>query len=136
MAAYHRVHDCHLWADCLGTGISSGPQRSLIQVWDYLYITFTCTRGNIDVSAPRLSDKCVISSWTPRAVTAAWEAAKGASFYIVSSSSSQANITVADNSLTFENEYVVSVTGYGPQRQRGNTVSCNQPDTGSSRLLL
>ena len=92
---------------------------------------------SIDVSAPRLPNTCVISSWTPRAVSAAWEEAKGASFYTVSGSS-QANITVADNRAMFESEYVVSVTGYGPQGQRGNTVSCTQPNTGSSssRLLL
>ena len=43
MAAYHRVHDyacCHLQADCLESGISSGPYARL-QVWVPLPLLFS-----------------------------------------------------------------------------------------------
>ena len=42
VAAYHRVHDyacCHLQADCLESGISSGPYARL-RVWETFTFTF------------------------------------------------------------------------------------------------
>ena len=44
VAAHHRVHDhacCHLQADCLESGISSG--HTLDYEYGYLYLTFTLT---------------------------------------------------------------------------------------------
>ena len=48
MAAHHRVHDhacCHLQADCLESGISSGPLSSTMSMGTFTF-TFTFTRLN------------------------------------------------------------------------------------------
>ena len=41
VAANHQVHDyacCHLQADCLESGISSGPLRSTMSMGTYTYL--------------------------------------------------------------------------------------------------
>jgi len=47
MATYHRVHDCHLQADCRDR-YQLRTLRSLIRLRDYLYLTLqtACIRHN------------------------------------------------------------------------------------------
>ena len=49
VAAHHRVHDhacCHLQADCLESGISSGPLRSTMSMGTFTVLFFTQERDD------------------------------------------------------------------------------------------
>ena len=64
VAAHHRVHDyacCHLQADCLESGISSGPLCSITSMGN-LYLTFTfLIQAMLSMSAASIvNGSCVV----------------------------------------------------------------------------
>ena len=74
MAAYRRVYDyacCHLQADCLESGISSGPYARL-RVWDYGYlylftehrIMFVCPAMKFKLQSSRVNRVYIVITIT------------------------------------------------------------------------
>ena len=65
VAAHHRVHDyacCHLQADCLESGNSSGPLRSITSMENlYLYLYHTYTLPHNMAASDTTTDRVKLS---------------------------------------------------------------------------